>query len=515
MILFLFLLAAVPYLVGSALVTILGDRRHTFHVRWIVGLLFLLLGFFACLLVALKLDLSLYGLCKLFGIFTVSFTTGSVPIWIHALKEGYFVWPEWEKKSFLWMIPAALLGVFSIVCLEPSYVNDITLETARTTLYTGTLYQTSALLGTTMEAGLPLFNKLEIVPMLYADLCRDFKFDVSALTGYIIPFVAYVSNLILMWEISGHLVKKEQRSLFMLFHLAILTAGTYLPDTAIPVTVGQPLLMQGYSGWALAYGIVIPAVVLMLLERRVILAGICFLPIIGLIRYDRVFFACKTFFTGYHLTNTAGKLLILYLVCLVLWILRKNKGMKNFAVLSGSALISTVLTEFYERLGNRKSFVVATMAVIFSCVYFQPFQDAEYVWNDDTLSYMEISEGVKDVTVWASQDVESSIRRQTAEIKCAYGRDLYEDLLDGVNYEPVTEDQKQLYYAMSILDIYVDEYVESIVIPIVEENQLLDEVDVVVLPMKSFSDKINTALVARGFTFCTETEDYLIMRRYE
>ena len=516
--LLIFVILAVPYFTGSALMLIFGERIHRGPIRWILGAAALLFAFLVCLLAALRLDLSLYGFCRLYGIFCAACMVGSLPVYLYGLKNKMFRFQNFDKKIFIWLGPAVLLGAFSL-SLSPVYVNDVTVEIVRTTLKTGRIYEYSALLGTYMEAGLPIFSKIEIMPMLYAVLSRDFGVDVYVLIAYISPALAYTANIFLMWEISRHLVSAKNRWLFMLFHLVFLIAGTYLPETAIPVTVGEPLLVQGYSGYAWAYGVVVPLTILMLLDRRFIAAGIGLAPILGLLRYDRIFYCCKEFFTSYHLTNTAGKLWALYLLALVWWVVRRKRGGKisPHALLSGSALVCATLTDAYERIGEKKTFIFSSMLIMLACVYFVPFEGTEFAFENDGINVSEIVKTEDDVTIWAPTEIMSVARRQSADIYPVYGRDYYEELLDGVNYETVTDDMKELYYAMSLLQSYymTDDTIEPVVYKAASRNTLLDEVDIVVLPLKTYSDKVNIALVKRGFVYCEEYGDYLVMRRYD
>ncbi len=516
--LLVFLMAVVPYIIGTALIMIFGNRKRGPVVRWAVGSLALLAAFFMCLLVALRLDFSLEELSKSYEIVAEAVFAGAVPVFLYAVKNKRFSIPRLNRKMLVWVIPGAIIGLFSVFLLEPVYVNDITVETVRTTLYSGQLYEVSALLGTTMEAGLPIFNKLEILPMLYAVICSEFGVDVSILTHYMIPLAAIIVNLAIMWEMSAVLVEKEEdRNIFMIFHLLILVAGTYLPEVAIPVTVGEPLLMQGYTGWAIAYGVVIPAFILMFMDKRMILCGFVSFPILGLIRYDRVFFAFKEFFTSYHLANTAGKLFILYVLALCWWHIRRKKPVKIHpaALISGSALVSATLTFAYDRIGRRKSFVAACGIAIMACVYFMPFGGTTLTMTSDSINFERVTKDKSDVTIWAPNEVISVARRNTAAVKTVYARDYYEKLLDGVNYEPISEEQKELCYIMEVINLYMDSYVEDLAVPIIAENAALNGVDVVMLPTGNYSDRINVALAKRGFNYSEEYNDYLVMRRYE
>lgn len=515
--LFLLTLFVVPYLVGSAIVIIFGERSHRGPVRWSVGAVTLIIFFFGCLLWALKFDYTLDQLCQIYRLLAISLSVGAFPVVIYAIKHHELTYQSFDKKVLIWTVPAIILGVFSVFILVPCYVNDITVETIRTTLSTGTIYEYSSVMGTKMEAGLPIFNKIEVLPILYAFLCRTFELEPLFLVNYVMPVCTYTANMFVMWELSKHVVKKELRNVFMLFHLSILIAGTYLPKTAFPVTAGQPLLMQGYSGYAWAFGVVMPLVLLMMFcKRRNLCLGL-FLAMVGLMRYDRIFYAGKEFLTSYHSINTAGKLWILYVTSLIWWMIRYGKGTKihPHILLSGSTLISATLTDSYDRIGRKKSFVVLSIIIILSCCSFIPFEGSTTVFAKDEIDYETILNGRDNVTLWAPNSIMSRTRRERDNVKLLYGRDLYEDMIDGVNYEPYTDDIEELYYAMSLLDWYMDDYIEELLTPILTRNTALGRVDVIVIPLRNFSDKVNMMLVKRGFTYAQECGDYLVMRRYD
>lgn len=518
MIFLLIILAlAVPYLVGAATILVLGERNHGGIVKWAVGALSLFACFFVCILVTLWFDYSLYQLSRLFGIVCAALTAGAVPVLIYAMVKNRFEYRKIDKEIVLWLIPAIIVGAVSILLINPVYVNDITVETVRTTLATGKIYEYSSLLGTKMEAGLPIFNKIEIVPLLYAVLCRDYGIDVITMTTYLAPLATFTANMFIMWEISEHVCEQQDRNLFMFFHLVILVVGTYLPKTAIPVTLGQPLLMQGYSGYAWAYGVVIPLTILMLMDKRFILAAIVASPIVGLMRYDRLFFAFKNFFTSYHMANAAGKLLGIYFVAVLWWAVKKKKnGVLPYEVLlSGSTLISATLVNAYKYVGRKKSFVVFSTLLLLACCNFIPYKNADLIFNDKEINLEAMTEGVSDVTIWAPAAVMEEARRGEQPIKTVYGRDLYEDMLDGVNYEPYSEDARDLLNAMQYVELYMGPDVEELVLDAVKDNEAFKTVDVVVFPKNRYSEVLNTEIAKKGYYNCNEVDEYVVMRRYE
>lgn len=513
---------AVPYVLGTALTIIFGDRSTRGHIRWCIGILSCFAYFFICLLVTLKLHGGIEDISRLFTIVTVSFMAGSVPVVIFGFSKKKLRILHFDKKILVWLIPGVVLGLFSIFMLKPDYSNDITTETARTILSTGKLYEYSSLLGVKAENGYPIFTKIEILPALYACLSYCFKTNLLVIIKYIAPIVAYSSNLFIMWEIATILVKEDKKNLFMIFHLVTLLAGTYLPSTAIPVTVGRPLLMQGFSGYAFGYGVLVPLMVLVLLQKRYVFAGIFLVPLLGLIKLDRIFFAFSEFFSSYDAVNLSGKLFILYILSVIWWLTKKKNRQKLplASYLSGSVLISATLTDAYETFGEKKSFPVFSALLIMATCSFYPLRGAEFSLAQDKVDYDYIIEGGAQnapdhIVLWAPEAVLEPARRESDVVFPVYGRDAYSDLLRGTNYEPYDEDTLYLLYAMDIIDTYMDDYVEELLGPELEVNRALDRVDVLMLPLDTRSEVLVNVLVKRGFSFAIEDDEYLIMRRYE
>lgn len=507
---FVLLFFAVPYLLGSALILTFGERSTKAYVTYVYGLLSLFVFFFIDLLIALKADYNLEQLAHLCIITIVATVLASCPLLVIRFKKYGFPTYEWSKRVYTWVIPAAVLGVFAFLFLQPYYGNDITVETAMTTLKTGKLYESSALLGTPMEAGLPIFNKIEIMPMLYAMLSLAFRVPVFVLTTYASPILCFVLNLCLMWEMSRFLVSEERRSLFMLLHLLVLLSGAYLSDIAIPVTAGFSILREGYSGYAWAFGVVAPAVILTILEKHYTLTGIITFSLLGLFRWDRLFFTVKEGFRNYHLMNSAGKLWIIYLLALSWWLVRRAMGKRETIppLWSGSALISSTIVELYEMIGQKKTCLFGAVFILLSCANFRPFADAKFVFSKPSVSY-ELEEQV----VWAPKEIMEVARREDASIYPAYARDLYDKNLIGVNFEAVSEDQIELYETMEYIEAGFDRENITKHLMMLETNSCLRKVDVVIIPLNQCYDEAAQKLVSLGFSDAWEYPEYLVMRR--
>ena len=514
-ILFVFLLLGVPYILGTAFTIILGERTLRGPLRWVIGVLSVFVCFFATLLIELKLHGTLNDLTRLFGIVLTAFTAGSVPVVLYGFVKNDVRFQNFDKKILIWLIPAILLGAFSVFVLAPSYVNDVTVETVRTTLYTGKIYEYSSLLGTKMEAGLPIFVKIEIVPMLYACLCSAFNIDILVLTGTIAPAITYTAHIFIMNEISAYAVKEKHRSLFMIFHLLLLVAGTYLPDNALPVTIGRPLLMQGYSGFAWGFGVLVPLIILVCLQKRFCLAAFLVVPFTGLIKTDRFFFAAVEGLKSYLTMNLAGKLFALYVFSIVFQLLRKKTEKTPLPLyFLGTALIARSLVDAYEYLGEKKTFAISAGLLILACCSFMPFKGATFSLDREAVNVADIKGDESAVTLWAPREIMENVRFYDASVCPIYGRDLYNPtMLAGTNFEPYSEDSEDLLKMMTTMEVYTDDYVDSIYCPALKVNKELEKVDVVMLPAATLSEKIEETLVSRGFTKLDKTDEYLIMRR--
>ena len=513
--LFVLLLLGVPYILGTAFTVILGERTLRGPVRWVVGVLSVFVCFFASLLIELKLHGSLNDLTKLFGIILTAFTAGSVPVVLYGFAKKDIRLQNFDKKILIWVIPAIVLGAFSVFVLAPSYVNDVTVETVRTTLYTGRIYEYSSLLGTKMEAGLPIFVKIEIAPMLYACICNAFHIDILVLTGTIVPIMTYTAHLFVMNEISAYAVKEKHRSLFMIFHLLMLLAGTYLPDNAIPVTMGRPLLMQGYSGFAWGFGVLMPMIILVCLQKRFCLAAFLVISFTGLIKSDRFFFAAVEGLKSYLTMNLAGKLFALYVFSVIFQLIRKKSDKTPLPLyFLGTTLISKSLVDAYEYIGEKKTFAISAGLLIMACCSFMPFKGATFSFEKEEINVSEIKGDKSEVTVWAPKNIMENVRLYDASVCPVYGRDLFNPaMLAGINFEPYSEDSEDLLKMMTTMEVYTDDYVDSIYCPALKVNKELDKVDVIMLPGDTLSDKIEETLVSRGFTKLDKTEEYLIMRK--
>ena len=171
------------------------------------------------------------------------------------------------------------------------------------------------------------------------------------------------------------------------------------------------------------------------------------------------------------------------------------------------------MVDAYEYAGSKKSFVVSMILVILACCSFTPFKGADLIWEGHNTDISAVKSDGAETVLWAPKSVLDDARRQDASVFPIYGRDMFNNMLRGTNYEPYSDGAYELYGMMDVLETYSDEYVESLFIPKIEDNRELDKVDVVMIPIDTVSDKIKKAIELRGFDHIEESGRFLIMRK--
>ncbi len=448
---------------------------------YISGLLTLIFLFLCVHLVGLKLDVDLKGLEKLFFVPAAVLSLLGIPALIidaknlrngktssvkhldaapsditHSSVASINATSErrntpaaaFRKTTLLFIIPAVLLGVVSYFLFAPSYVNDDTWEVVSTTVYHGTLYEYSAMTGEAVVKGFPIFYKVYIIPMLYSCLCDFFNLPQRLLLGFLMPSILLFCNLNIIYAISKE-CKVKNKPVFMLLYMLLLMAGTYLPDNAIPATVGYALLREGYSGYAYAYALAIPFSVLLFIKKKHLSSVVSLAPILGLVRLDRIFYALKEPVKTYVSINTAGKLIGLYLVAvLILIIIRKLKNEKTpkplfFLPITLIAYAGEKILTIIDGKRAKVLYLLSLSFIIFAAGNFTLYGDAELLSTE--LSFEEsVKEELKDysdteIKIWASEDFMAASRRILPNIRVLYGRDDVSNMMIGLDYEDPSE----------------------------------------------------------------------------
>ncbi len=410
------------------------------------------------LLVALKLDMTLTSLAAIYvpasAVIIAAFLAVMIFRCIKASKNGTFPakrTPD-EKKSLAVTVGAAvILWCFSYVVLSPSGVCDNTRETAAVSLMSETLYEYSSFSGEKMAAGQPIFNKIQLMPVFYAAWSRVSAIPLWVLTDLLIPLFIFAGNMYLMYRISGRLFKESARlrTAFMLSYCLLLVAGTYVPDLGIPVTFGYSVLRMGYSGWAVFYGLVVPALLLCILKKNYLTALITLVPLPGLVRLDRIFFALRDPVNSVKSINAAGKLFFLYILAVIMLIVIygiDKKKIPPVIFFVPSVTVAYTVARLASLLGKKKEYAVllaGSAVVILSATGFYPYRDAGKGLIDTVRDQRSVK-AVADLLpagskLLAEQDIMDLMRLYCPEVKTAFSKAENDPYLAGLDFEKETD----------------------------------------------------------------------------
>lgn len=516
----------IPYLCGKTVTFITGDKEAEPVSVYLQGLITIFLWFFVILLIALKLDWNLNRLAVISMLPVLAPTFFGLLFALKGKDYKLFVNIGIKDKLFL-IIPSAVLGIFSIFFLDCSFANDATPEIVRTTLENGSLYVYSALDGNLMENGLPIFNKISIIPMFYAVLSRIFSVDISVIIGLIMPIFTYFINVVLAYKIIKTVVKGKHVYIFFYAYLLLLVSGTFLPGIAIPVTSGFVLLRQGFTGYTWAYCVVSLFALYLFRRKQAVRGVICLVALIGLVKLDSIYYAFLSFKESYTSIGLSGKLWIFFLCCILyniyIAVIDKDKFRFEF-LLSGSLFIAYTIISVYEKYiedkpKQRRICFLAWMAIAaLASVSFFPFKGAHFTASFDgvpkevknSLDFLsswhesEIPEGRK-LTFLAPKEYMYVARRYTSLVSPVYKRNVIEPLLTGYDYENEAEGAKDLVVAIDgIMSDYAD-YSEDDVYCAIVSNTLLDNIDVIVLPAEAnITGTLRITLRNKGFKMSSE-----------
>ena len=439
----------VPYSIGTMETWILGEKNAGMLNSYLTGFLSLFAVLGIVLLAVLKLDLDLDALTKIYVITVVALTLISLPVYVIKARRQItekFTGITSPKGMFFLVIFALLLAYHAYVAFIPEYSNEDIFEVVETTVTEGTIYQVSAFTGKAMEAGLPIFSKIYVPAMFYSVFVSGFGIPMWFLGSILFPAVIFTLSLLLIHKIG------KGRIDFCIFYLILLLSGIYLPDNGLPVTTGFALLREGYSGYAIVYALLIPFFVYLLTEKRYVHALFTLVPALFLVRLDRVYFTIKDPVSFFASVNTAGKLIVVYIVAVIVYIALRFKNNSNsgnkkiFSVIffSPTITILTVVSEisdlFWERhkkvlwyVGTAICLLLSANSIVFSGASVSRSITKQDDNVEECLNVLETLSG--NSCIYAPSAVMEGARRGHGTIKTLYSRRSYEKKLDGIDYE--------------------------------------------------------------------------------
>ena len=468
------LIMLAPLLFGVGISCRFRERNVGCLKGYLVGFLSLFAMLFIETLAMLKLDLSM----QMFEWIAVGTMAGMATVGAILLivKRPGFARPKLNAHMLYFLVPAAMLFMYSYFYLAPSYVNDDTWEIVSTSLAKGSIYEYSAMTGKLIEQGLPIFNKIYVMPLLYITLADFFDVPMAVSAGLLIPAIVFVLNLAIVYAI-GKKLEVADRSYFMIVYMLVLMAGTYLPSFGVPVTVGYPLLREGYCGYAVAYGVVIPAAVLLLLNKKYVWAIVAMAVNAPLVRIDRIFFALMSPIKNVRAINTAGKIAAVYVVAvvaaLVLATVKKQRVKWQVLWLPGVfvAYMSETLKNFAKEKHGHVWYSVGIAVVILATVNFQPYNDA-VTRSEQKQAEESVKATLEDIKpgkiVWAPEEFMEIARRIDGNSVVLVGRDDNNSYMAGLDYEAGEEMAQEYRHTLNNIAIgryvYVTKYDEEYVV---------------------------------------------------
>lgn len=160
-----------------------------------------------------------------------------------------------ERILLCCMLIVFILVVLKIFASKEGMRSDALLETVRTTLSTGTMFQYHPLTGQKLELGLITSKKIVTLPLYYAYLTKLTGMDPAVLLYDVLG----VQTLVTVYFVSALLISrvcsqvKRKVFLFELFLGLLLLSGDYYKET-----LSYHLIYNGYLGMTISLGVILP-----------------------------------------------------------------------------------------------------------------------------------------------------------------------------------------------------------------------------------------------------------------
>lgn len=453
------------------------EKNAGIFERYAYGFTSLLLTSFALVLYTVKFRVS-FERFSFFALLVwgIAFALGiifSLPgLKTESSKEKHF-----DKINLWYLVPAVFLFVYAYLYLAPSFANDDTWEIVSTTVKTGTIYEYSAMTGEKMVNGLPIFNKMYFLPLLYSAFVERLKIPMNLLGGVLLPVMVFITNLGLVRKIGGKVGIKNVPA-YMLLYMLALVGGTYLPANGIPATFGYGILREAYSGYGVFYGVVVPFVTLLILEKKWFKAAYSALLSVGILRLDRIFFALKTPVSTWNVVNTEGKMAVFLLLSVFAALLIHVVAQSSieWKLILCPPVFFSYMTEKVQGMVPsdrlKRAYICAVGLFVIVACNFEPFKDSQTF-----ISYLRYEKEVAaeldklettDCCILAPLEFMSVARRINGSIRTLYGRDDVTPSMVGLDYEDASE--YAVYFYRYTLNHYL--FLEPYYIPYTNEELL-------------------------------------------
>lgn len=303
----------VPYLTGN--IYSLFFRKKTMGIvsNYLSGVAILYAVLFVVQIVSVKLKFNFSEVIKVYNLlFGVLIIVGGLCFAWKLLREKSVLFDITCKKKSIWVAGIiALQGVLYIVLKNPYFENNALLETTRTILETGTIYEYNAFNGMEAVAGFPLSNKLMFLPVYYAYLSLLFGVNPAILFNFIIPAVTFISFYLIMslWvqKLSNeHGFDKTMLLVFLVWIVQV--ADGWEHSTAFRV------LHSGYTGEAIFFGVIFMYALHSIKNKCYFITIICAATFPGLVKYDAIIDFIKGFGQYRNEAMLCGGILAIYFI---------------------------------------------------------------------------------------------------------------------------------------------------------------------------------------------------------
>lgn len=276
-ILLLILLAVVPFVLGTTVNHICGEKGTDNTFVYLVGVLFLFCVSQLVLLPGVKFGISLqttaYGwagtlmvLCIVSGVLNR-----------RELRERLLkVRPLLKNPLWIALLIILVLLAGSILYYQPVDHEDMTMETIQTTLATNTLYQFNPATGQAFAVGMTVRGKLVTLPLFYAMLLKVlpvsiplFLYGIMPIWFLLVSFMAYarVADVLLCTASAKENKRDSQirnkKIIFVIIYGVLLIFGDYIFATS-----NFRILHLGAQGETILVSVVMPLFVALCLNWR-------------------------------------------------------------------------------------------------------------------------------------------------------------------------------------------------------------------------------------------------------
>lgn len=287
LVLLILFLMFVPLLVGRPVRKVLDYAGQGIIDTYLSGILtlFVISGALQALLLKLKRPFSDYE--KIYPLLLLLISVIGLVMFVFDLRGGKqeqsrkerfmgfcrTLFQSRESQIFgLLTLAAMLLCVMRIITETPDIQGDFTLETMRTTLTTNTIYQYNSLTGMVVEEGMPIRQQILTMPFFLAFLSHVFRVGETLLAYRIFPCFVLVLSFLVYGRWGGSLFpsQREKQSGFLLVISVMILAGDY-----VGLAPGTLLLHQGFTGYGVCAGVIIPYAICLCMRKKWFLACLC------------------------------------------------------------------------------------------------------------------------------------------------------------------------------------------------------------------------------------------------